>query len=82
MVEVKNKKLKLVKVRSKPFLSRQKAPKVYEMNASIYIWKRDALLKTNKVIDIGTGFYLMPEFRSFDIDSELDWQIVSHLLKK
>jgi len=29
-----------------------------------------------------TALYLMPEARSVDIDSELDWEIVEMLLKK
>ena len=38
------KKLKRVKNISKKVYNRQGAPKVYDMNASIYIWKRKTLL--------------------------------------
>ena len=44
MVEFdKNKKLILSKSLKKAVISRQTAPKVCELNASIYVWKRDAL---------------------------------------
>jgi len=40
MVEVTKKKISLVKKINQNIVSRQQAPKVYEMNASIYFWKR------------------------------------------
>ncbi len=48
MVEVTKKKISLVKKINQNIVSRQQAPKVYEMNASIYFWKRNYLLK-NKI---------------------------------
>ena len=45
MVEIKNKNLSLVKMnKNKNFLTRQSSPKVYEMNASIYLWKKKVFL--------------------------------------
>ena len=44
------------------------------MNASIYIWKREALLSNNSLFIEKTGLYVMPENRSQDIDSELDFK--------
>ena len=52
------------------------------MNASIYIWKREKLIKTNNLLGEKTSFFEMPEERSIDIDTELDWEIVSGLMKK
>jgi CMP-N,N'-diacetyllegionaminic acid synthase len=65
-----------------PIVRRQDAPKCYDMNASIYIWKRDALLSKNSLFGGNTGLYVMPEERSIDIDSELDFYMVEYLLKK
>ena len=62
--------------------SRQKAPKVFDLNASIYIWKREVLIREDNLITPNTGFYEMPEERSFDIDSSLDWMIVEMIMKK
>ena len=39
MLEIKNRNISLVKKTSKQVVARQKSPVVYDMNASIYIWK-------------------------------------------
>ena len=54
---------------------------VFEANASIYIWKRNALIKNKKLITNNTSYYLMPYERSIDIDDEVDYKIVKCLLK-
>ncbi len=74
--------VKLVKPPEKPVFRRQDTPKCYDVNASIYIWKRDALLKNDTLFTQNTGIYIMPEEKSFDIDSEFDFQIVEFLLNK
>src|SRR3990167_1663519 len=53
---------------------RQDAPSCYDLNASIYVWKRNALFNYDSVILDKTIFYEMPEDRSIDID--LDFKIV------
>ena len=63
-------------------LRRQDAPKCYDMNASIYIWKRDAILNEKSIFLEKTGLYIMPEERSIDIDSELDFKFVELLMKE
>lgn len=66
----------------KPIVRRQDAPKCYDMNASIYIWRRQSLLDAVKVIEDQTIIYEMPEERSIDIDSPLDFEIVNFLMEK
>ena len=61
---------------------RQDAPKSYDMNASIYIWKRDVILNENSLFLENTGLYVMPEERSIDIDTELDYKFVEFLMKE
>ena len=61
---------------------RQDSPKCYDMNASIYIWKREILLNSTSVFHSKTLLYEMPEERSVDIDSELDFEFVSFLAMK
>ncbi len=61
---------------------RQDAPKSYDMNASIYIWKRDAILNESSIFLEKTGLYIMPEERSIDIDSELDFKFVEFVMKQ
>ncbi len=66
----------------KKVLRRQDSPKCYDMNASIYIWKRNALLECDSIFTDKTGLYIMPEERSQDIDCELDFEIVEYILNK
>jgi len=61
---------------------RQDAPKVYDLNASIYIWKRGTLLKNDTLFTKKSSIYLMPEERGYEIDTENDLKFVSYLLKK
>jgi len=74
-------KVSLAKELPNAILRRQDAPKTYDMNASIYIWKREILLNGKSIFLENTGLYVMPEERSIDIDSELDYRIVEMLLE-
>lgn len=58
---------------------RQDAPKTFDMNASIYVWDRNEFLKNSKLFYKATEIFEMPPERSLDIDSELDFQLVSYL---
>ena len=60
---------------------RQDAAAVFEMNASIYIYKHDFLLQTNTIHSNKTIIYEMPEVTSIDINTELDFLIVEFLIK-
>ena len=60
---------------------RQDATAVFEMNASIYIYKHDFLLQTNTIHSNKTIIYEMPEITSIDINTELDFLIVEFLIK-
>jgi N-acylneuraminate cytidylyltransferase/CMP-N,N'-diacetyllegionaminic acid synthase len=61
---------------------RQDAPKCFDMNASIYVWRRSTLFNHDSIFLPTTRLYEMPEDRSIDIDSELDFEIVSMLMQK
>ena len=91
MVEVINNKVKFVKILKKQVFRRQDAPTTYDLNASIYIWNRNALINSNsksiiKKLETETNkktvLYEMPDSRSIDIDSKLDFELVEFLLKK
>ena len=72
----------LSKTLDNSIVRRQDAPKSYDLNASIYIWKRDIILNENKLFLENTGLYVMPEERSIDIDTELDFKFVEYLMKE
>jgi CMP-N,N'-diacetyllegionaminic acid synthase len=61
---------------------RQDSPACYDMNASIYVWKRDALMEDPRVFYDDTRLYVMPRERSVDIDEELDFAIVELIMKR
>ena len=75
-------RVRLSKPLDHPIVRRQDAPKCYDMNASIYIWQREGLLNNSVVFLENTALYVMPEERSIDIDSELDFEFVEFLAKK
>jgi N-acylneuraminate cytidylyltransferase/CMP-N,N'-diacetyllegionaminic acid synthase len=61
---------------------RQDAPQCFDMNASIYVWRREVLMADTTLYHPGTALYIMPEERSWDIDSEMDWAVVELLMKR
>ena len=63
-------------------IRRQDAPKIYDMNASIYIWKRNILINSNNLFTKKTSLYIMPPERSCDIDTLLDLEFVKFILTK
>ena len=75
-------KVSLSKKLDSSIVRRQDAPKSYDMNASIYIWKRETILCENSIFLEKTGLYVMPEERSIDIDNELDFEFVKFLMGK
>jgi CMP-N,N'-diacetyllegionaminic acid synthase len=74
--------VKLSKPLDKPVVRRQDSPKCFDMNASIYVWKRTALFEYPTVFNADTRLFVMPENRSIDIDSEMDFEIVELMLRK
>ncbi len=63
-------------------LRRQDAPRTFDMNGSVYVWKRESLLNGQKVFFPTTRLFEMPPERSLDIDSELDYDVVEFLLTR
>lgn len=73
---------RLSKSLSRPVVRRQDAPACFDMNASIYVWRRESLMMGTSVFMDRTRLYVMPEERSIDIDSELDFLFVEYLLQR
>lgn len=73
------------KVIESPFTARQQAPAVYDLNASIYVFRRDFLAENHTGIlwDGKCGVYEMFDTGILDIDSEEDYRLMevigSHL---
>ncbi|HOS45035.1 MAG TPA: acylneuraminate cytidylyltransferase family protein [Paludibacter sp.] len=79
MVEVDERgKVQLIKQGS--FTSRQSAPKVYDMNSSIYVWWKERFKKSVKIFMDNSRIYIMPKQRSVDIDDDIDFKIAEMIM--
>jgi CMP-N,N'-diacetyllegionaminic acid synthase len=72
----------LAKTVDPPITRRQDAPRCFDMNASIYVWRVAAFLEHPAVFYPDTQLFEMPEERSVDIDSDLDFTLVELLFRK
>lgn len=72
--------VRLVKQTKNRYLSRQSAPKVFSMNASIYVWWRHTL--SAGLWNGRTKLHVMPRERSVDIDEPVDFMVVEALMRK
>ncbi len=63
-------------------LRRQDSPECFDMNASIYGWRRAALRDDPRVFYDDTRIHVMPRERSWDIDEALDFDIVTLLMER
>ena len=64
------------------YTTRQEAPAVYELNASIYAYRPVFLESeiTNNILDNRCGVYVMDDYLVLDIDSEEDFRMMEFLL--
>ncbi|WP_422020676.1 cytidylyltransferase domain-containing protein [Pyruvatibacter mobilis] len=61
---------------------RQDAPRCFDLNGSIYVWRRDALMEGEGLWFADTHLYEMPPERSVDIDTELDFRFADFLMSQ
>ena len=66
------------KVIESPYTARQQAPAIYDLNASIYVFRRDFLANNHTGIlwDGKCGIYEMFDSGILDIDSEADYRLM------
>lgn len=74
--------VRLSKELEPPLFCRQDSPKCYDLNGSVYVWRRDSLMNCRSIYGKDTRLFEMPPERSADIDSELDFEFVGFLMKK
>ena len=80
MVEKKNGRIRVVKKLNRWPIRRQDAPITYDMNASIYIWKRKILLSSDNLFRKKTAIYVKDIERSIDVDSKFDLTMIKNLI--
>lgn len=61
---------------------RQDTPDCFDANAAVYVWRRDDFMNRADVFYDDTLLYEMPEERSHDIDTPLDFDFVEFLMKR
>jgi N-acylneuraminate cytidylyltransferase/CMP-N,N'-diacetyllegionaminic acid synthase len=61
---------------------RQDCPPVFDMNAAVYVWQRHAFFNHMDVFYPDTLLYEMPDERSHDIDTPVDFQFVDLLMRQ
>lgn len=69
---------------TKTIYRRQDTPLVYDINCSIYIYNRNWLIQeeNNSVIVGNACVYLMQDWQAFDVDNEVDWEILKAMRYK
>lgn len=65
-----------------PVLSRQAAPKAFDLNGAVYFWNRDRFVDDMRLIYSDTRLYEMPYERSIDINTDVDWAVAEYLRRK
>lgn len=68
-------RVELSKAKDARYGRRQDLPSCYELNGSIYAWRREPILAEMPALTDKTGFWLMAEECNFDIDTPLDFAI-------
>lgn len=71
----------LCKKLKNPVFRMQDTPKVYELNASIYMYWANHLIDMDNLINDGSMIFEMPPERSIDIDSEFDFKLAEFFFK-
>lgn len=74
--------VRLAKQSPDKIVRRQDAPPCFDMNASIYVWNHYSFFFQETIFNSDTQIFVMPEERSIDIDSELDFEIVEFIMSK
>ena len=81
MAEIVDGKVRPVKRLDRPITRRQDAPKVYDLNDSINVWKRDTLMNNDTLWTENAGIYRMSRW-AVDIDDGKDFELVEFIMEK
>ena len=82
MLEAKDGYLRICKTLPQPIVRRQDAPRVYEHVASIYVLSPDYLRRGSGLLSGRTLGYDIGQEKSYDVDSEFDFEVVEFLMAK
>lgn len=82
LVEESEGKLEISKKLDDRIIRRQDAPKVYEHVASIYVLGVGYVRSGDNLLSGRTAGYLIASDKSFDVDSQLDFELVEYFMRK
>lgn len=74
--------LRMSKISSTPVVARQAAPPVYEHVASIYVLAAGYVRAARHLLDGHAEGYDIGQEKSFDVDSEFDFDLVEFLMRR
>lgn len=80
--ETDNGTVRLSKPTNPPLARRQNAPQCWDLNGAIYVFDRTRYADDPRVLYPDTRMFEMPEDRSVDIDTLLDFELAELQLKK
>ena len=72
--------VRLVAEPSSPVNRRQDAPEVFDLNTVVWAYTRAALMAEQARLPGRTRLYLVPRERALDLDTELDFIVLEHLM--
>lgn len=72
----------ILKIAKEENYQRQKLPKVYQLNGAVYVASIAFLQREREFIGEETLGYVMPQERSYDIDTMMDFEVTELLLTK
>jgi len=78
MVEVRDGEARLVCELPAGAGRRQDAPPVYDLDGTIWIYSRRAIMDLGQRLPLKTKLYVVPEGHSHDLDTEEDWRFVEY----
>ncbi len=74
--------VRLVLPTAMPVGRRQDAPPVYDLDTSVWVYSRRALMEEEARIPEKTKLYVVPEERFIDLDTELDFEMLEFLVSR
>ena len=72
----------LMDVNDEKYSRRQDLPPVYQLNGALYVTRRKILMEEARLLGENTLAYIMPQERSIDIDSPLDFKLTELLMRE
>ncbi len=70
----------ILKIEKEKSFQRQKLPKVYQLNGAVYVVSVEFVQREREFIGEETVGYVMPQERSYDIDTMMDFEVAEVLM--